>query len=203
MPLSVKWSGWDPLSSQYFLRSLKEKLYKLATQHSTSSTPACLFCLQLPVSLVYQQFCHEGRRKANFSLYFSLSSSKSSLPVSSPALQQTPCYSPLLALSESPVDHTDLPSKLLSTQLQQAFPENTQTTTTREAGRLTADLHLSIFSFKSKPPSLKPITCCSLPLLSALIQSIRQLCSKLPAISPWTATDIPWEPISQACQNDK
>lgn len=82
------------------------------------------------------------------------------------------------------MDHTDLSSKLPSTQLQQAFPENTQTTTTKEAGRLTADLHLSIFSSKSKPPSLEPITCCSLLLLSALIQSIRQICSKLPAISP-------------------
>ena len=59
----------------------------------------------------------------------------------------------------SPVDHTDLPlqssfPQLLlypATQLKQAFPENSEVTPVREAGRLTEDLPISL------PPS-KPIS---------------------------------------------
>lgn len=61
-----------------------------------------------------------------------------------------------------------------SPQLHQAFPGNLQATWSREAGTLTADLHLSLHSNKSNP------------------QSHPSPCSRIPvAVSPFSKTPFP------------
>lgn len=104
---------------------------------------------------------------------------KSNHPVLLPAPQQTACGSfsvPFLPPFPVifPSKHSSVHSLLYpSPQFQQAFLENPQATPAKEAGTLTANLHISLLSSKSSPPISSPhlqqTICCSLFLLSAPI----------------------------------
>lgn len=75
----------------------------------------------------------------------------------------------------------------LSPQLQQASPQKPRATPTREAGSLTADLHLPLLSSKSRPPAAPPALqtiCYGLPFLSAPFPWVTQILpSNLPSLS--------------------
>lgn len=136
--------------------------------------------------------------RLNKELHFSLSSSISNTrpPVSLPSLQQSTCYS----LSSppqppSPMDLTNLNLLISLTTLialsqskfQQAFPENPQVTLSRQLGKLSSNLYLSLLTFKfNLPASCLPLhRSHAVPLFTPpLCQDTKQILDKYHSFYP-------------------